>query len=234
MLGAIAGKTEVEDFSRAKILSQSIITGAFPTLRDGIAEKHKIGLLHGAALLDFFLMTFLPPLFFQSMGWDSGVIDSVTRALLSVGFFHRGKIVSVVGLIVHRFHFLWVFDEIEEIPFLGRRKINQLTCRGADAIMRGDLVGIFAIVGVIYEFLMHIGFASEHGEKAFALHRCGGFFSCDFEEGGGVVDVLNHRLRFGPGLDDTGPTDEEGHFHRLFKHPALVIPTVLAEVEALI
>ena len=234
MLGAVAGKAEVENFFGSESLRKSFFAGAFPTLRDGIAEEHEIGLLHGAALLDFFLMTFFPPLFFESMARDSGVIDSVTSALLGIGFFHRGKIVSVVSLVVNRFHFLRVFDEIEEIPFLGRREINQLASGGADAIMRGDLVRIFAIVSVVDEFLMHVSFALEHGEKAFALHggRC--FFTCDFEEGRSVVDVLNHRLRFGTGLDHTGPTDKEGHFHRLFKHPALVIPSVLSEVEALV
>jgi len=58
--------------------------------------------------------------------------------------------------------------------------------------------------------------------------------ACHIKEGGGVVDVLDEGVRGGSGWDDARPADEEGHFERFFEHPTLVVPSVFAEIEALI
>ena len=75
--------------------------------------------------------------------------------------------------------------------------------------------------------------AQERGQAA-ALHLLGWRDAGDVEEGLGEVDVLYEVLVDGTGLGRSGPAYEQRHAQRLLVHPALVVPAVIAEIEALV
>jgi len=156
---------------------------------------------------------------------------------LRVGILHRGEHGFVFLFTGDVFHFLWILFEIEEHPFLAVRKIHELVAGVADAIVAGDMMGFLTGVEVI-DRIAPIrccrDLRLDHGNQAFALDIGGDYRSGDFKEGGCVVDVLDQRLALGAGLGDARPFQDEGHGEGFLEHPALVIPAVLAEVEALI
>ena len=150
---------------------------------------------------------------------------------------HRGEDGGVGRIVMDGLHLLRVVNEVEEVVFLVVREVHELEVLGANAVVCGHLVdglAVVAIVEMVAPLVVRLTGVFQDGNKGVALHISGDFCPCEVEEGGSVVDVLNEGLAGGARLDDLGPANDEGHFKGFFKHPTLVVPTMFAEVEALV
>ena len=77
-------------------------------------------------------------------------------------------------------------------------------------------------------------FAAEQGQERLALYVGRNVGTGDVEERRGVVDVLHHFPDFTAGLEAVGQAHDERRGIGLLVHEALVEPSVLAHVEALV
>lgn len=75
--------------------------------------------------------------------------DFVTAAKLLVAGFHFREDFGVGGVGVDAALFLGILFEIEELPFVVAREMEEFVAVGADAVVGGDLVGAFATVEVV-------------------------------------------------------------------------------------
>ena len=48
--------------------------------------------------------------------------------------------------------FLWIFDEIKELPFVGSRKVEKFVSLGSDSKVLGDVVLSFFVVRIVERF----------------------------------------------------------------------------------
>ena len=114
--------------------------------------------------------------------------------------------------------------------------MHELRRRGAHAEVLGDLVGAGELVVAVVDRVAPVlgGLAAQQRDEGVAVDVRRRRRAGDVQEGRGVVDVLDECVDGRAGLDDAGPAHDQRHHQRLLVHPALVVPAVVAEVEALV
>ena len=161
-------------------------------------------------------------MFLQASEFLHQSLGHLLRALLAV------EVVELVRVFVEVVEFpgIDVAIEVDEFPAVG----------GAHAAVAldGMLGGIFVEV-VVEAFAPVLGmFAAKEWQEAFALDVARYLCAGNVEEGGRVVDVLHHFGDVAAGLQSFGQAHHEGRGEGLLIHEALVKPSVLAHVEALV
>ena len=134
------------------------------------------------------------------------------------------EVVKLVGVVLEVIEFPCVDVVVE---------VDELVALVAYAIVTLHRVLGWILVEVVVEGIAPVGaLAFEQRQERLAMHLLGHLYTCKVEEGGAVVNVL-HELGYIT-LLATGETNEEGCAERLFVHEALVEPSVLAHIEALV
>ena len=94
-------------------------------------------------------------------------------------------------------------------------------------------VFIVVIINAIPPFFRALSLEEWH--KGAALHVIWNCYSCGFQKGFGVVEILNHVFFIArTGLCHPRPLDDQRHQKRLFVHPALIEPAMIPDVESLV
>ena len=71
----------------------------------------------------------------------------------AVEFFR--KLFSHLGIrrvVMDALEFLWIFDEIKELPFVGSRKVEKFVSLGSDSKVLGDVMLSFFVVRIVERF----------------------------------------------------------------------------------
>ena len=71
----------------------------------------------------------------------------------AVKFF--GKLFPHLGVrrvVMDALEFLWIFDEIKELPFVGSRKVENFVSLGSDSKVLRDVVLSFFVVRIVERF----------------------------------------------------------------------------------
>ena len=177
----------------------------------------------------------------QRKGLVDGELIAYGVIVLLHGLFealaHFGGHLFCSGLAVNVVHLLRVVLEVIEFPMVNVViEVHQRISVRADAIVALD--GVFGgiLVIVIVELVTPVGrvFAAQKRHERFALDVFRNFDSGNFEEGRGVVYVLNHLLYVATSLQAFGQSHDQGGVEAFFIHKALVEPTVFAHVKALV
>ena len=138
--------------------------------------------------------------------------------------------VEVVGLIgigleIVEFELLRVDEELDEFVAVG-----------ADAAAGTNVFEAGVLVVLVEPVLAPggVGLAFGEREHALALHVGGNGQAGDCEKGWGDVEVQDHFIGFGSGLDVAWVADHHGHANGGLIHEALVVEMMLAEEEAVV
>ena len=102
--------------------------------------------------------------------------------------------------------------------------------------MRRDSVRLGILVVVVVNRVAPItrGLARHEAQQRISLDVRGHSLARQLQERRRVVDVLNQLWHARARGDSSRPARHKRHFQRLLVHPALVVPAVLAQVEALV
>ena len=143
----------------------------------------------------------------------------------------------ITGLAVKIGKFIRIFLEVVEFPFIAEAiEIHELVTRGPNAVVTWNHVhaGVFVVVVVNARAPIVWVAPFEEGHEGPPLHVLGNGGVGNVQKRLCVIKVLNHVRAARPRDCRARPFDDEGHLERFFIHPALIVPTVVADVEALV
>ena len=136
-------------------------------------------------------------------------------------------------------HLVRILLEIEHLPRVPLRLVvaHQLVAIGAHAIHRRHHVHRLRLVVVVVDRVAErlvAGLLAHHRNETTPVRGRQRRRARKVEEGRTEVDVLRQLLHFAARLQMPGPAHDQWHAQAFLIHPALVIPTVVTEVEALV
>ena len=237
VLGPVAAKSQVDCLAVAIVFFPGRFAVVFPALGDRVADESQVEVAASNSLIDL-LVALAPPIFVAARHGDDGSIDVVESPEIFIAFFEDIEHAGVLRVVMNAPQFLRIRDEVEQLPLASPRKIHQLVILRADAVVDGNGVSrsvfVIGVVNRVPPVRGGLGIVAQYRQDAASLNVGGNGRSGYFQKSRGVIDVLDEGFGFDAGVHDAGPADEKGHFQRFLEHPTFVVPTVLAQVEALV
>ena len=127
-------------------------------------------------------------------------------------------------------HFLWVIYKVEQFPLVFSNHagiVNQLM--GIRAYPDHFRQSGSMLVKMIVRFVAHFfRFAFENTTQRVSLDITGNRKFGIIQQGGGKVDMIDHRLVYLLGANFSREADEQGLVKGILVHPLLVVEPVLA------
>ena len=143
---------------------------------------------------------------------------------------HSGQVVDVV-------HLVRVVGEVVKLPVVDIVvEVDEFITAVAHAVVafHSVLGGIFVEVVVESIAPLHILVAAKQWHHRHALYVARDGCSCQFEEGGSIIDVLHHFGDVAAAVEALGQTHHQWGVERFLIHKPLVEPAMFAYVEALV